>query len=160
MTVKKLLATFSALLFLAIGQIIADLRNLYAFPINAPNARTLFGGFTLGAADFRYTRESGSGQELNVFQETFTGVYGLTGDLTLGLTLPIVQKELEFKSLTGKREIHSSGLGDLSAVGVYRFYRRDIPRATTQFSIIGGVKAPPGFNFSARWKRARSHGNC
>jgi len=145
MDVKKSLITFSLLAFLAISQMIVDLQNLYGFPINAPNARTLFGGFTLGAADFRVTRETGFGQELNVFQENLTGVYGATGDLTLGLTLPLVQKELEFKTASGKTsQITSSGLGDLSLVGVYRFYRRDVPRATTQFSIIGGIKAPTG----------------
>lgn len=145
MDLKKSFVKLSMLAFLMIGQMMADLQNLYGFPINAPNARTLFGGFTLGAADFRFTRETGLGQELNVFQETLTGVYGATGDLTLGVTLPIVQKELEFKTATGKTsQITSSGVGDLSLVGVYRFYRRDVPRATTQFSIIGGIKAPTG----------------
>ncbi len=141
---KKLTFRLGLLVLLLTVDVIGGLGNLHAFPINAPNARTLFGGFTLGAADFRFTRETGLGQELNVFEETFTGVYAPTGDLTLGLTLPIVQKDLEFKTSSGTRKIHSSGLGDLSAVGVYRFYRRDVPRATTQFSIIGGVKAPTG----------------
>src|ERR671919_2693249 len=135
---------FVLLAFVIIGQMIADLPNLHAFPINAPNARTLFGGFTLGAADFRFTRETGAGQELNVFEEAFTGAYAATPDLTLGLTLPVVQKRLEFETPAGTKKITSSGLGDLSVVGVYRFYRRDVPRATTQFSIIGGVKAPTG----------------
>lgn len=135
----------SAVVFLIIAAVLAaEPGRVHAFPINAPNARTLFGGFTLGAADFRFTRETGLGQELNVFEEILTGVYGVTGDLTLGMTLPIVQKELEFKTSTGTKTITSSGLGDLSLVGVYRFYRRDVPRATTQFSIIGGVKAPTG----------------
>lgn len=135
----------SAVVLLIIAAVLAaEPGRVHAFPINAPNARTLFGGFTLGAADFRFTRETGLGQELNVFEETFTGVYAPTGDLTLGLTLPIVQKDLEFKTSSGTRKIHSSGLGDLSLVGVYRFYRRDVPRATTQFSLIGGVKAPTG----------------
>ncbi len=135
----------SAVVFLIIAAVLAaEPGRVHAFPINAPNARTLFGGFTLGAFDFRFTRETGAGQELNVFEETFTGVYGVTGDLTLGLTLPIVEKDLEFKSSSGTKTIHSSGLGDLSVVGVYRFYRRDVPRATTQFSLIGGVKAPTG----------------
>ncbi|MBI4490073.1 MAG: transporter [Deltaproteobacteria bacterium] len=122
----------------------ATLPLAYSFPINAPNARSLFGGFTLGVFDFRFTRETGASQELNVFEETLTGVYGATRDLTLGLTLPLVQKELEFKTSSGTRTIHSSGQGDLSLVGVYRFYRRDVPRATSQFSIIGGIKVPSG----------------
>lgn len=144
MYLKKSVVTFWVLVFLIIGPMILGLRNLHAFPINAPNARTLFGGFTLGAADFRFTRETGVGQELNVFEETFTGAYATTPDLTLGLTLPVVQKRLEFETSAGTKKITSSGLGDLSLVGVYRLYRRDVPRATTQFSVIGGVKAPTG----------------
>ena len=86
-----------------------------------------------------------SQQELDVFEETFTGIYGATRDLTLGLTLPLVQKKLEFKTAIGNpSRVTSSGFGDLSLAGVYRFYRRDVPRATTQFSLIGGFKAPTG----------------
>lgn len=143
---KKLTFRLGLVVFLLIiTGVIGEVRNVHAFPINAPNARTLFGGFRLGVFDFRFTRETGAGQELNVFEETFTGVLAATGDLTLGLTLPTVQKELEFKTATGKTsQITSSGLGDLSLVGVYRFYRRDVPRATTQFSLLGGFKAPTG----------------
>ena len=130
---------------LIIASVIGEVRNVHSFPINAPNARTLFGGFSLGVADFRFTRETGAGQEVNVFEEALTGVHAVTGDLTLGLTLPIVQKDLQFKTTTGKTsQVTSSGLGDLSLVGVYRFYRRDIPRATTQFSLLAGFKAPTG----------------
>jgi len=141
---RKSATQLGAVIFSVVAGLVGALRNVDAFPINSPNARTLFGGFSLGVADFRFTRETGLGQELNVFEETFTGVYGVTGDLTLGLTLPIVQKHLEFKTSSGTKTITSSGLGDLSLVGVYRFYRLDVPRATTQFSVIGGLKAPTG----------------
>lgn len=141
---KKLTFRLRLVVLLIIAGVIGEVGNVHALPINAPNARTLFGGFTLGTFDFRFTRETGAGQELNVFEETFTGAYAVTGDLTLGLTLPIVQKHLEFNSSSGTKTIRSSGLGDLSLVGVYRFYRRDVPRATTQFSLIGGFKAPTG----------------
>ncbi|MBI2986529.1 MAG: transporter [Deltaproteobacteria bacterium] len=140
MNSKKSLIRFGA----AVLVYFATLPAAYSFPLNAPNARTLFGGFSLGVADFRFTRETGAGQELNVSEETLTGVYGATRDLTLGVTLPIVQKHLEFSTSSGTKTIRSSGLGDLSLVGVYRFYRRDVSRATTQFSLIGGVKAPTG----------------
>jgi hypothetical protein len=141
---KKLTFRLGLAVLLLIADVIGELGSVHAFPINAPNARTLFGGFTLGAADFRFTRETGAGQELNVFEEIFTGAYAATPDLTLGLTLPVVQKRLELETSAGTKTITSSGLGDLSLVGVYRFYRRDVPRATTQFSLIGGFKAPTG----------------
>jgi hypothetical protein len=84
---------------------------------------------------------------LTVYEESLTGVYGITGDFTVGLTLPIVQKTLKFTTPTGRRaEIHSSGVGDLSVVGVYRFYRRDVPLGSTQLSVIGGLELPTGSN--------------
>lgn len=145
MSLNKSLVICVVMTSIVVGQLVADLQNIHAFPINAPNARTLFGGFSLGVADFRFTRETGAGQEVNVVEETLTGVHAVTGDFTLGLTLPTVQKEVEFKTSAGKTSrVTASGFGDLSLVGVYRFYRRDVPRATTQFSIIGGVKAPTG----------------
>jgi hypothetical protein len=145
MEAKKLMLRLGLVVLFLIAGVIGEVGNVYAFPINAPNARTLFGGFNLGVADFRFTRETGAGQEVNVFEETLTGVHAVTGDFTLGLTLPTVQKEVEFKTSAGRTsQVTSSGFGDLSLVGVYRFYRRDVPRATTQFSIIGGAKAPTG----------------
>lgn len=145
MDLKKSLSVSGFVILLIIGEVIGEAGNVHAFPINAPNARTLFGGFDLGVVDFRFTRETGAGQEVNVFEEVLTGVHAVTGDLTLGVTLPTVQKELEFITSSGKTsQVTSSGFGDLSLVGVYRFYRRDVPRATTQFSLIGGFEAPTG----------------
>lgn len=130
----------------------------WAFPINAPNARTLFGGFSLIVPELRVTVKTDLlkdgeevtdplDQELTVYEETLTGVYAVTGDFTVGLTLPIVQKRLKFTTSTGGRaEIHSSGVGDLSLVGVYRFYRRDVPLGSTQLSLIGGLELPTGSN--------------
>jgi len=145
MKLKRRLRCFLAIVPLIMVETVGRLATVHAFPINSPNARTLFGGFNLGVVDFRFTRETGAGQEVNVFEEVLTGVHAVTGDLTLGLTLPTVQKELEFKTSGGNTsQVTSSGLGDLSLVGVYRFYRRDVPRATTQFSLLGGFKAPTG----------------
>lgn len=145
MELKTCLLCLPITIALIAVEMVGEMTNVHAFPINAPNARSLFGGFTLGVFDYRFTRETGAGQEVNVFEEVFTGVHAVTGDLTLGLTLPTVQKELEFKTSAGKTsQVTSSGFGDLSLVGVYRFYRRDVPRATTQFSLIGGFKAPTG----------------
>lgn len=130
----------------------------WATPINAPNSRALFGGFSLIVPEFRVTRatdllrdgdevDDPLDRELTVYQESVTGVHALTRDLTLALSLPIVQKSLKLTTASGRRAtITSSGVGDLSLVGVYRFYRRDVPRGSTQFSFIGGLKLPTGSN--------------
>lgn len=132
--------------------------TLWATPINSPNARALFGGFSLIVPEFRVTLKTDLlqngdevtdplDQKLTVYEEKLTGIHALTRDLTLAVSLPIVQKRLKFTAPDGRRAtIRSSGIGDLSLVGVYRFYRRDVPRGSTQFSFIGGLKFPTGSN--------------
>ncbi|MBI1893101.1 MAG: transporter [Candidatus Rokubacteria bacterium] len=127
-----------------------------AFPINAPNARTLFGGFTLGSFRLRVTREATlkegtetvsdpRDQSVMTFEEDFTLVYGATRDLTVGATLHIVERRLRFDDPAGgRRTLSADGLGDLTLVGAYRFFRRDVERGTTQFSFLGGLKLPTG----------------
>ncbi len=127
-----------------------------AFPINAPNARTLFGGFTLGSTRLRVTRAATlkegtesitdpQDQAVTTFEEDVNFVYGATRDLTLGVTQPIVERRLRFDDSAGERRtISADGPGDLTLVGAYRFYRRDIERGTTQFSLLGGLKLPSG----------------
>jgi len=77
--------------------------------------------------------------------EHLTLVYGLTRDLTLGVTLPILERRLRFNAPSGERRtIAADGLGDLTLVGAYRLYRRDVERGTTQASFLGGLKLPTG----------------
>ncbi len=130
--------------------------GVHAFPINAPNARTLFGGFTLGSARLRVTREATlkegtetvtnpQDQGVSTFEEDLTFVYGATRDLTLGVTQPILERRLRFDDAAGRRRtISADGPGDLTLVGAYRFFRRDVERSTTQFSLLGGLKLPSG----------------
>jgi hypothetical protein len=127
-----------------------------AFPINAPNARTLFGGFSLGSFRLRVTQEATlkegtetvtdpQDQAATTFEEDLTFVYGATRDLTLGATLPILERRLRFDGLAGERRtISADGLGDLTLSGAYRFFRRDVERGTTQVSLLGGLKLSTG----------------
>jgi hypothetical protein len=128
----------------------------WAFPINAPNARTLFGAFSLGSFRLRVTEEATlkegtdrvadpQDQAVTTFEEDFTFVYGATRDLTLGATLPVVERRLRFDDSAGERRtISADGLGDLTLAGAYRFFRRDVERGTTQFSLLGALKLPTG----------------
>ena len=157
-TREQRLLRATAMMGVAMLAYLGRLPEVWAFPINLPNARTLFGGFSLIVPEFRVTVKTDLltdgeettdplDRELTVYEETLTAVYGVTGDFTVALTLPIVQKTLKFTTSTGSRaKIHSSGVGDLSLVGVYRFYRRDVPLGTTQLSFIGGLELPTGSN--------------
>lgn len=140
--------------FLAATLLLPDAAR--AFPINAPNARTLFGGFTLGAVRLRVTEAATlkegtesvtdpKDQAVITFEEDLTFVWGATRDLTLGITQPFLERRLRFDGPAGERRaISAAGPGDLTAVGVYRFFRRDVERGTTQLSFIGGLKLPSG----------------
>ena len=139
---------------LAIALVLPEVAG--AFPINAPNARTLFGGFTLGSTRLRITQaatlKEGTetvtdprDQAVTTFEEDFNFVYGATRDLTLGVTLPILERRFRFDDGAGERRtISADGPGDLTLVGVYRVFRRDVERGTTQLSFLGGLKLPSG----------------
>jgi hypothetical protein len=143
----------------AAGLLLAALllpRAVEAFPINAPNARTLFGGFTLGSTRLRVTRAATlkegtesvtdpADQAVTSFEEDIEFVYGATRDLTLGVSQPILERRLRFDDPAGERRtISAEGPGDLTLVGVYRGYRKDVERGTTQVSLLGGLKLPFG----------------
>jgi hypothetical protein len=127
-----------------------------AFPINAPNARTLFGGFTLGSARLKITRAATlkegtesvtdpKDQAATTVEEDIEFVSGATRDLTLGVTQPILERHLRFDDPAGERRtISADGPGDLTLVGVYRVYRRNVERGSTQLSFLGGLKLPSG----------------
>lgn len=129
----------------------------WAPPINGISARTFFAFFTLGISRIRWTQLNSLEREgsdvpdplkrrVTVLTESYTQVYGLTRDLTLALTIPQVEKMLEFRSPVTGQTVHltSSGLGDITASGTYRFYRKDLPIGSNQASAIFGVKAPTG----------------
>lgn len=140
--------------FLATTLLLPDAAR--AFPINAPNARTLFGGFSLGSVRLRVTEadtlKQGTSsvtdpkdETVTTYEEDLTFVWGATRDLTLGITQPFLQRRLRFDGPDGERQvIAADGPGDLMAVGVYRFFRRDVERSTTQVSLLGGLKLPSG----------------
>lgn len=140
--------------FLALALVLPEAAG--AFPINAPNARTLFGGFTLGSFRLRVTRaatlKDGTktvadplDQALTTFEQDLTFVYGVTRDLTVGATLPILERRLRFDTPAGERRtITAEGLGDLALTAAYRVYRKDVRRGTTQLSLLGGLTLPSG----------------
>ncbi|MBI3078181.1 MAG: transporter [Deltaproteobacteria bacterium] len=142
----------SLLAGILVGAGLGVAQDASAFPIHAPNARTVFSEFTVVAPRFEFTRESDeSGQSRNGRLDAFTSsldlVYGASRDFTLGLNIPYAVKRLRLFEDGAKVSRRSDGVGDLSLVGAYRVYRRDDPlprRGSTQFSLIGGLKLPSG----------------
>jgi hypothetical protein len=71
----------------------------------------------------------------------FDFTWGFRHDFDLSIVLPLVTNQ--FASI-GAPTVGGTGLGDLTALVKYRFYRRDSPRGTTQASFTIGPKFPTG----------------
>jgi hypothetical protein len=85
-------------------------------------------------------KAEGGGKELRVWTAPAIFSYALITDATLTLNVPYVNKH--FETPTGTFD--ASGIGDISLVGKYRFYRRDLPFGRDQFAFIGGLEFPSG----------------
>lgn len=65
-------------------------------------------------------------QALTTFEEDITFVYGATRDLTLSVTLPILERRLRFEGSAGERwTMRANRSADLPLAGAYRPYGRD-----------------------------------
>ena len=70
--------------------------------------------------------------------------YGITANLTVALVAPYISRTLEVAPDGGTERLGDSGLGDITALGKWRFLRRDRARRTSQLAFIGGVEFPTG----------------
>ena len=111
-----------------------------AAPIFGASPRTqFFLGTALRSFGF-FQKSEGGGNELNVWTAPAIASYALVTDATLTLTVPYINKH--FETPTGNFD--ASGIGDISLVGKYRFYRRDLPFGRDQAAFIGGLEFPSG----------------
>ena len=136
-----------------------------AGPIITIPAATLPAGVTAFGARAEYARSKLlSGEELqsragrgieahsldHLFSTSISAAYGVTGDFTLGLRIPYIRRvnlrEAERTAGGGANDIvergDSSGIGDSSVMGKYRFAgRTDSPY---EAALLFGIKAPTG----------------
>lgn len=79
---------------------------------------------------------------------TLTGGYGLNDDLTIGFSLPYIDRQnlMEASHHHDEHEVErlgdAKGLGDLTLYGQYRLFENDV--SNRHFAIIFGIKAPTG----------------
>ncbi len=86
-------------------------------------------------------REARGGEVLHVVQVPTILGYNPTADGVIDLVVPYVIKELKTPD---KRHFDARGVGDISILGKYRFYREDFPRGSTQMALLGGLELPTG----------------
>ncbi len=111
-----------------------------AAPIFGASPRTqFFLGTALRSFGF-FEKSEGGGRELKVWSAPAIFSYALVTDATLTLNIPYVNKH--FETPTGTFD--ASGIGDITLLGKYRFYRRDLPFGRDQLAFIGGLEFPSG----------------
>ncbi len=71
--------------------------------------------------------------------QPITAVYGVTADLALQATVPIIYRKIAFGSGVERSD---TGVGDIPLLAKYRFYQKDSPGVTTRWAAIGGLEVP------------------
>lgn len=110
-------------------------------PIFGLGPHTIYKGGIGIEAEFEGEEASGAGEEETEFVLHNEIIYGVTADLAVTLAVPYV---IERTTESGGVEKSSSGLGDVSLRGKYRFWRRDAPGVQDAAALILGVKLPTG----------------
>jgi hypothetical protein len=133
MKISYVIVLFFILLFHS-SQVKAD-------PIQGVSARTQFFAGTALRSFVKVSREANGGQSLHVIQIPTILGYNLATDAVVNVVVPYLVKEMK---TADKRHLDARGVGDISLTGKYRLYREDVPRGSTQFSLIGGLELPTG----------------
>jgi len=114
--------------------------RVLAAPIFGASPRTQFFLGTALRSFGQFQKSSGGGNELKVWTAPAIFSYALATDASLTLTVPYVNKH--FETPTGT--FNASGIGDITLLGKYTFYRRDLPFGRDQAAFIGGLELPSG----------------
>jgi len=94
---------------------------------------------------YAHLRRSLGARRLDVDQVLLRGVYGFDADTTATVLLPWVRKDLrEPAPGGGRRNITTSGLGDMLVLGKRQLHKTFGPARATVVSMLFGVKLPTG----------------
>lgn len=74
----------------------------------------------------------------------FNFTWGFHPDFDLTVLVPAVTTRFDLKVPAARSTLGGTGLGDVTLLVKYRFYRRDSERGTTQASVTFGPKIPTG----------------
>jgi hypothetical protein len=70
--------------------------------------------------------------------------YGATPELTLFAILPLLDKELRLETPAGRATRGDSGVGDVTLLGRYTAFQRDVGGATFRIAPFIGIETPTG----------------
>ena len=111
-------------------------------PVNSIAGVTLFpeGSLISTRLVTRQLQRADGTKDVDLYLMPINLNYGLNRDLTLGVTLPFIRKELSTPAFSTTVE----GLGDIILVVKYRYFLKNYEGGTTQFAVVGGVKLATG----------------
>ena len=111
--------------------------------LNTDVAMTPPEGGTIIRAQWRSSRLSNDptplGRKIRLNVQPITMVHGVTENLAVLGTVPLMQREINFDSAPTQTD---AGVGDITLLAKYRFFQNDQPQQTTRWALIGGLQVP------------------
>lgn len=116
--------------------------------INTDVALTPYVGGNIFRLQYRYTERSGRGSVTHVNASTVRGTYvhGYRDGLAFFLSMPYANRQVDINAADGSRfEDAHDGLGDITFLAKYRFWRDDsAPGKTMRWAVLGGLNVRSG----------------
>jgi len=120
----------------------------FAIPINNNTALTAHRGEVIIREQIRYIRKSGDDSVLDRTVDTLVipniVVYGVTEKLNVTGIYPIIYRDLDVNTPTGRASRDTAGFGDLTLLAKYLFWKADRPAETWRADVVGGIELPTG----------------
>ncbi len=121
---------------------------VWASGINSTSGLTPSEEQTIIRIQARYKRVSDDPTSLNRDTWTLsvptTIVYGFTQDFAGIVTIPYIYRKQRTSSGSDRITRKTFGLGDITLLGKYRVYRKNLPGGTSGLSLLGGIELPTG----------------
>jgi len=121
---------------------------VWASGINSTNGLTPSEDQTIVRIQTRYKRISDDPTSLN--RDTWelsvptTIVHGFRPDFAGIVTIPYIYRKQRTNSGSSRITRKTYGLGDITLLGKYRIYRKNLPGGTFGISLLGGIELPTG----------------
>ena len=128
---------------LVLSAVVAHPATVQGAGLNTNVALTPPKGGTIVRTQWRYSMLSADptplGRDVDLSVQPITVVYGITENLAVLGTVPIIYRKIDFASGKSKKD---TGVGDIPLLVKYRFYQKDEPGKTTRWAAIGGLEVP------------------
>lgn len=127
---------------------LAGVAPAMAAPITLDTALPVAEGEGIFRVQTIYTRSTddptSQDRELTVWAFPFVLGYGVTSELAVFGIVPVLDKELDFATPTGRVTRGDSGIGDSTFIVRYTAWKKDRPGETLRVAPFAGLKAPTG----------------